>query len=248
MSYLNETNFQINEFLIDFSSTSFSEYLSYIDINIDNSIETTEKSRNKNKNIELTKKKSGRKRAKDNQEVQEDENIHSKKSKDNIIRKIQVHFLNFILSFINEIIKNYGFEKTFIDLDYKFKKIVNKKYVEKLKSKEIGQILIQEISPKFRKIHANDKEINNKIYLEVIKYDSIRKILSETYINIFRNFYYINKRDINDYGLNIKLSNNVKTYQDLLDKHSEESDYVEKIKKAVKENYLPKKMFTYIKK
>ena len=108
---------------------------------------------------------------------------------------------------------------------------------------EIGYILRQDISSKYRKQYLEDKEKNNKLYLEVIKYDSIKKILSETYINIFRNFYYINKRDLNDYNLNIKLSNEVKTYQDFLDDQKEDKDNIEKINKIVTKCYLPKKIF-----
>ena len=126
---------------------------------------------------------------------------------------------------------------------------VKKETVEKLKSKEIGQILRQNISTKYKKQYKEDKGKNNKLYLEVTKnaeYDSIRKILSETYINIFRNFYYLNKKDLNVYGLNITLSNNVKTYKDLLEnlsKQSEDDKYIEKIKEIVNECYLPKKRF-----
>ena len=114
-----------------------------------------------------------------------------------------------------------------------------------MKSKEIGEILRQNISPKYREKYKNDKEINNKLYLEVIKYDNIRKILSEKYINIFKNFYYKNKRDLNDYGLNIKLTNNVKTHQDLLKEYSEDATYTEKINFIVENFYLLKKFFIH---
>lgn len=248
MSYLKEASDQFEEPLLDFSSTFFWEYHNLEDlelpkINDNNTSNTKENTQNSgNKNFEMTKKKAGRKRINDNKKEQKDEHVHSKESKDNIIRKIQVHFHNFLLLFINEIIINYGLDKKFqfIDIDYTYKKNIKKEDFEKLKSKEIHQILCQNISPKFRKISKIDKEINNKIYSEVIKYDSIRRILSERYINIFRNIYYVNKRVINDYDLNIKLSNNIKTYQDLLE---ENSDYIEKIKKEVKDNYLPKKLF-----
>ena len=114
-----------------------------------------------------------------------------------------------------------------------------------MKSIEIGQILNQNISTKYRKQFKEDKDKNNKLYLEVIKYDGIRKILSEKYINIFRNFYYKNKRDLNDYGLNIKLSNDIKTYQDLLKQHSKESKYAEAINQIVEKCYLPQKLFIH---
>ena len=256
-SFQEEIDFSYASFLDMYNSNDF-EIPKYIDLDKDNNKnndsinnnitkETTEFSGTnffKNKKSGLTNKKVGRKRLKDNQEDQKDGKVHSKDSKDNINRKVQVHFHKFILFFINEIITNFGFEKQFIDIDYRYKKNITKKNIEKLKTKEIGQILLQDISPKFRKKCKINKEINNKLYLEVIKIESIRKILSETYINIFRTYYYENKREIKDYGLNIKLSNNAKTYKDLLEK-SDDNDYIEKINKEVKENYLPKKMFNH---
>ena len=245
--------------LLDFNSAFFFDFNNFddwdlpkymdfgMDNNNNNTIDTTDNSKIKNGNLELTKKKIGRKPIKDNHNPDnpKDDNFHSKYFKDNIIRKVQVHFQNFLLTFINEIIKNYGFEKKFLNIDYKTKKNVNKINIENMKTKEIGQILRQNISTKYRKLYEIDKEMNNKLYLEVIENESIRKILSETYINIFRNFYYINKTEINDYDLNIKLSNNVKTYRDLLEENSDDGEYIEKIKKAVEEYYLPKKRFTH---
>ena len=184
---------------------------------------------------EIKEKRAGRKRKRDNENINK---IHSKYDYDNIMRKIQVHYQNFLLSFINEILKHFGVNQKFLNIDYNSKKDIKLKNIENLKSKEIGEILRQNISPKYREKYKNDKEINNKLYLEVIKYDNIRKILSEKYINIFRNFYYKNKRDLNDYGLNIQLSNNVKTYQDLLEKYSKESDYREKIINYGKKCYI----------
>ena len=191
---------------------------------------------------EIKEKRAGRKRKRDNENINK---IHSKYDYDNIMRKIQVHYQNFLLSFINEILKHFGVNQKFLNIDYNSKKDIKLKNIENLKSKEIGEILRQNISPKYREKYKNDKEINNKLYLEVIKYDNIRKILSEKYINIFKNFYYKNKRDLNDYGLNIKLTNNVKTHQDLLKEYSEDATYTEKINFIVENFYLLKKFFIH---
>ena len=196
-----------------------------------------------NKVFKIAKSKfDGRKRKRD---YQNNKKVHSKYDNDNIIRKVQVHFQNFLVSFINEILLNFGISKKFLNIDYKNKKNVKKENVEKMKLIEIGQILRQNISTKYKKQYEEDKEKNNKLYLEIIKNDSIRKILSETYINIFRNFYYKNKRDLDDYGLNIKLSNNVKTYQDFLEEQKEDIHIIEKINNIVEKCYLPKKLFIY---
>ena len=234
--YENESDFLLyNPFIREI-------HLPFDSLNIDSDSETptkTNTSEKQNKFFDIRKvKKIGRKRYRDNQK--EGEKCHSKYSYDNIIRKIQVDFQNFLICFINDILMKFGIKKKFLNIGYENKKLIKKEYVESLKSIEIGQILNQNISTKYRKQFKEDKDKNNKLYLEVIKYDGIRKILSEKYINIFRNFYYKNKRDLNDYGLNIKLSNEVKTYQDLLDKNSKNSEYIEKINIFVKKYYLPK--------
>ena len=201
----------------------------------------------KNKIFEITKTILGikRQRGKPNPNGKKNKKRHSKYDDDNIIIKIQVHYHNYIFDFANEILKNYGLKKKFLNIVYSEKRDITKENFKNLKSKEIGQILRQNISTKYKRQYGDDKEKNNKLYLEVIKYDSIKKILSEKYINIFRNLYYKNKRDLNDYGLNIKLSNKIKTYQDLLDKNSNESKYVEKINKVVEKYYLPQKLFIH---
>ena len=199
----------------------------------------------KNKIFEIKKeikekkeRRVGRKRKRENENS---DKIHSKYDYDNIIRKIQVHFQNYLVSFINDILVHFGIKQKFLNIDYNNKRNVKKENVENLKSMEIGEILRQNISTKYRKLYKLDQEINNKLYLEVIKNDIIKNILSETYINIFKKFYYKNKRDLNDYNLNIQLSNNVKTYQDLLREHSEDNDYIEKINKIIENCYLPEK-------
>ena len=202
----------------------------------------------KNKIFRISKeekrKKFGRKKGREI-DSENDDNTHTKYAHDNINRKIQVHFLNFLIFFINEILMSFKTKKKFLNIDYKNKKVVTKNNVENLKISEIGQILRQDISTKYRKLYQIDKNINNKVYLEVIKNENINKILSETYINIFRNIYYKNKKDLNDYGLNIKLSKNVKTFEDLLKKHNQDSKYIKKIKDLVKEIYLPRKLFIH---
>ena len=252
MTYLYEPDYALVDNLVDFSTAFFDDSLDGYplpkpyDLDMDNITgDTTDNSKIKNENLQFTKKKVGRKPMKDNQETPKEENCHSKYFKDNIIRKVQVHFQNYLVLLINEIIKNYGFDKKFLKIDYNNIKKVNKKNVENMKTKEIGQILRQNISTKYRKLYTIDKEMNNKLYLEVIKHDNIKKFLSETYINIFRNFYFINKREINEYDLNIKLSENVKAYQDLLEENEEDKEYIEKIKKVVEEYYLPKKRFVH---
>ena len=51
---------------------------------------------------------------------------HDKFSSDNIIRKIHVHFVTFIIFFIDDILSSFGIREKFCKLDYEIIKDVNK--------------------------------------------------------------------------------------------------------------------------
>ena len=114
--------------------------------------EITKISENKIKYFKITKeirKKLGRKRKNTNQK--KNEKCHSKYVDDNVVRTIQVAFQKFLVSFINEILRYFGIKKKFLDIAYKFRKDIKKENVENLKSIEIGQILRQNLTTKYRK-------------------------------------------------------------------------------------------------
>lgn len=172
---------------------------------------------------------------------------HSKYEDDNILRKIQISFINYLRSLTNEILENIGIKEKFLSIDYKFKKEVNKENFNKIKSKEIGKILCQSVSPKFSKISNLDKEKNKRLYEKVIQNETIKKLLSETYIKMFRDYYYKNIKVLNEYYLNIKLSENIKTFDDFLnDKvHPHDDYYKKRINEIIEKYYLPKKLFIH---
>ena len=79
---------------------------------------------------------------------------HTAEDNDNILRKIQVMFLSFIISFTNDIVTSLSDDKTvplFKDLDYQIKKKVNHKFVEKIKTKKLEYIFKLMITPKIKK-------------------------------------------------------------------------------------------------
>ena len=91
--------------------------------------------------------------------------IHTASDDDNILRKIQVHFLSFVTNYINDIIKKFISDKKvplFKNIDYKIKKLVNHKFIEELKSKNIAELLQLRPSPKM-KIH--DEYVNKNILI-----------------------------------------------------------------------------------
>ena len=186
-------------------------------------------------------KRAGRKRKRKG-DHQNNEKVHTNKEKDNILRKIQVHFIKFLIALINEILINLGIKEQFSDINYAYKKDITKKNFENMKTKEIGEILCQDLNGKYKK----DKKNNKKVYSEVIKNEIIKKILSEKYINIFINLYYKNQRDLNDYDINIQFSDKINTYQDLLEKNSDDSEYIYQIKDKVQKCYLSQYKMKFI--
>ena len=163
---------------------------------------------------------------------------HSALDQDNIIRKIQVHFISFIIDFTNDIIqaivendKNIFFKS----INYEYKKIVNHSYILNLFSKKIGEILQLKASPKNKKFAQN---INKIIYEKLCNIEFFKKFFEISYLEMFNKFYYQEQREINVYDHKIKLSQRTKLFADLLEKNKSSS---EKIKEIAEEYFVDKK-------
>ncbi len=183
--------------------------------------------------------RSGRKR---NRPLQIGDKIHDKYFEDNILRKIQVHYINFIKFYINEILSILGFNVEFYDINYNIKKTTNKNNISLLKSLPISYILCQNISRKFRKLFKQNKNINKTIFNKVINNDIIKDIVFQKYERLFKDVYLKNKKCININGQNIFLQT-VKTFEDLLKKDkdfSTNSLYREKINEVIEKYYFKK--------
>ena len=196
----------------------------------------------------LTKKKRGRSRKKKFFDAINDvKNIHDKYSMDNLLRKIQVHFLNFIISYLNDILKELNYKEQLLKINYKFKRNINKKFLDGLKNKKISDIVCIDISTKYQK---HDKNTNKKIY-EIIKNNKIiNNILNKSYIEPFY-IYYKSKKNINlkNYGFDkeIILSQNSKMFKDLILKevinNRNDKNYIKKLNFCLFENYPIKDKF-----
>ena len=178
-----------------------------------------------------TRNLSGRKRNKNS-----NRKIHDKNFNDNILRKINVNFLNFIISFLNQVLSKYYKNEKFYKINANYKKKINKKNFNLIKNETIAQILVQENSLKF-----TNREHNREL-LKKIKDDNIEimnRILSKSYINIFKELYYCNKKKITYEGLELNLK---KTFADFLAKlrKKENSLYIQNIEKVVQKYYFPK--------
>ena len=176
----------------------------------------------------------------------EDKKNHDKFSADNIKRKIQVHYLSFIICFINDILKSLGFREKFYSLNYEFKKDVNKEQLTKLKNSNIGQIVSNRISIKYKRIEENN---NSHLYKKFETNKVLSKIFGMNYLIFFRMFYMKNDKnvDLRIFGIDkeITLSKKTKTYCELLEKLKKEEDiiYIKKINECLNKNYLLRKKF-----
>ena len=163
---------------------------------------------------------------------------HSALDQDNIIRKIQVHFISFIIDFTNDIIQTVTQNNKnmfFKSINYEYKKTVNHSYIQNLFSKNIGEIVQLKASPKNKKF---DKDINKIIYEKLCNIEIFKKLFEISYLEIFNQFYYQENREIDVFGVKVKLSQRTKLFADLLEKNKTS---IEKIKEIAEEIFVNKK-------
>ena len=183
------------------------------------------KESNKSKFKCIRLKKPGKK-INDKSEKIRNKKEHTKVSQDNIITKVQTHYISFIISLANDIILNsIGKNKDLIfkDIDYNIKKKAKSEYIEILKDLCVKDILKKPVSSKFRSTDINsnmetyDKiiKINNNLTEVIIEYFNLNYlVLFEKYINKCKP---LNK--INIKGKNIYFSEKTKSFYYLLKKN-----------------------------
>lgn len=179
-----------------------------------------------------------RKRGKRKTKIQKYKRTHTKNTSDNILRKIQVHFLSFIIAFTNDLIEVFlphNKDIRFKNFNYDLKKTVNHSYVEQLKNKTIGEILQFDASSKNRKFDAS---INLRTYQKICGISpSLQKFFEISYLELFNKYYYKNNRIICFEGKNIIISQKTKLFEDLIQKNIESAD---KIKQIAINNFIEK--------
>jgi hypothetical protein len=174
--------------------------------------------------------------------LKKERKTHDKFSADNILRKIQVHFISFIVFFLNDILRSFAIKERFLKLDYKFINDVKKQNFAELKNKNIGDIISNKISTKYKK----DENTNINLYEHLKSNETFGKIFSMNYMTFFKMFFMKNEKtiDLRIFGIEkeITLSKETKTYDEFLAKQKDEK-YIEKIKEILNKNYLKKKKF-----
>ena len=175
-------------------------------------------------NGKLLSSKRGRKKTK----FKLNSKIHNAFDDDNIIRKIQVHFLSFITNYVNDIIRVFIISKNvplFKNIDYKIKKNVKNIYVEELKTKTIGEIIQLRVSPKMKN---HDDSINKNIYRQVCSLCPFMYLfLQRSYMSLFKEYFYNTNKIFIVNRKTIPLSMKTKTFNDLINKNY---SYKEKLK------------------
>ena len=126
-------------------------------------------------NILITKNLRGRKKA-----VDIIERVHNKKSPDNIMKKIKRYFMEYLIIFVNRIIK---------EKEDRLKMLDHKKYINRLKREEdlsllkmtVKDYLSGDISPKYIKSSCDYNKIKiNKILNEQKDNDVIKFVFNMT--------------------------------------------------------------------
>ena len=169
--------------------------------------------------------------------------IHDKYSSDNIMKKIIVNSLTFIVSFLNKIIElePLNYKKGFRKLAPGFVKKIKKKNLESLKNTTIKEIICQ---PRNKKYKIDDENFNKELYKKIIsKNADFDKIFEEKYINIFKIFFENNRKiNLKNYGFkqDIVLDKKIKMFDDFLEKKvKNDEEYLERIYKFINLNFLP---------
>lgn len=184
------------------------------------------------KSISTLKKKRGRL----SQNQANPKRMHSSTDFDNICRKMQVHFLNFIVQFTNEIINNLIPNERklhFLYIDYNIKKTVNHNAIMSLKEKKIKDILVLTPSSKykFRNTH-NNNNYNEEVYNELNESNDVMKnIFDMNYIEFFNKYYMSKTRNIMIDGKEINFTR-PKFFCDLLKANPIGANRMEEIAKS----------------
>ena len=194
---------------------------------------------------------------------------HTKYSRDNIKRKIQVNYLKFLVNFVNLIIRvlfkkysgfNDEFENKKISDKYQFKKLNYGKFAMKtdndsfnsLKSKKLLEIIT---------LNTNGKNKNNKndeVYKNLFKIKhKLEKILNQSYLEFFPIYYQKeNYTNLKKYGLDIDISlENLKRFDFFIKKEKEKikelenkEKYEKGIEESIRENFMTNSHLFIVKK
>ena len=190
--------------------------------------------------------------------IGKNKNVHKKFCNDNIIRKIKINYINFIIKFMNLILmvlsKKNGikFDSQFYNLEHDYKNKISKKSFNSFRNQTIKDAIIKsKISSQYK---AKDKNSNietcNKIENEV-KLKDLSIILNKNILFFFDKIYKKERKkeyNLNELGLfdlKFVLPEDIELYEDLLTKNEkiEENfnEYKTKLNICCNTNFMPEK-------
>jgi hypothetical protein len=161
-------------------------------------------------------KRRGRKRRRENRK------IHNKYDFDNLLTKIQVHFLKFVINLSNDALKtefNKGTSYNFKQISYKEKRNVNYDYFMLLKKSKIKDILQINISEKYKNFGEDENKKTFNDVNDVNKHQWLNKFFNIDYIKLFSDYYLKPLKRIDFEGKIINFSEKTKSFNDLLAKN-----------------------------
>ena len=157
---------------------------------------------------------------------------------DNIQRKIQVHYISFLVSLANDKVEQIFGKKSkyqFKDVKYELKRIINHNNVEYLKKCKYSDIMQMKISPKNKKF---GEDTNKNIYLEITQLSNeLKNFFDKNYLYIFQKYYLglkPDEKEMNYEGEKINLSEKTKGYYHLLKKNG----FSKKFNNIIKDVYF----------
>ena len=205
-----------------------------INANQDNQVNNPETNQSNNNNIFTVKTKKQRGRIAKNDKKIKSNKIHKSTALDNVLTKVQSHFMKFLIDVSNIIIIDEIKEKNFAfyDIDYNIKKNINHKHFEQLKQVKISDILKYQISSKHKKIDKN----NNEEVCEKVGglSKNIKNFFDMNYLDLFKLYYNECEplKEINIKGKKYIFPSNIKSFYHLIQKYKDNKEH----KKALIEN------------
>ena len=115
---------------------------------------------------------------------------HSKFDKDNLMKKLNIHYISFIVKYVNFNIQRFISRKhpLFANLCYEFKKKLNSTTFNKLKNMTLGEVLKNEGSCKNKRNIIYEKDENEKLFNSIYETE-LKNLLDINYIEFFKQVY-----------------------------------------------------------
>ena len=169
---------------------------------------------------------------------------HDKNSEDNVITKIQAHYMKFIINFINDYINSKSKRKLFKHFNYKDKSSPKKMHIKELQDSSISDLLMNiQFSTKYKK--NKNAEFNRKLVEKLSKDNTFfTRLLKMEYLELFDYYYNGNmptkKIVIDDQAIN--LSKSTETFFDLIQKNKVDKEHKERILEVAEKIFKIKKV------